>query len=188
VARSGRLSVVASGRRSAFDKAEPLLALFGHKVTDAGEDDVARLVKICHNLLLGVVAQCLAETTLLAQKGGVSRADYLEFINNSVMGSVFTRYKSPALVNLDYTPTFTSHLLRKDFELGLAAARERDVALPVSALVHQVVLGLSNSELADGDFAALLELGARASGLTLEPENVEVDDGLAPIDGTQDCQ
>ena len=101
--------------------------------TYVGEGDVARLVKICHNLMLGVVTQSLAEITVLAEKGGVSRAAFLEFLNNSVMGSVFTRYKSPAFVNLDYTPTFTPILLRKDFDLGLAAAHELDVPMPVAA-------------------------------------------------------
>ena len=46
------------------------------------------------------------------------------FMNNSVMGSMFTRYKSPALVNLDWTTTFTPELLRKDLDLGLALGRE----------------------------------------------------------------
>ena len=55
------------------------------------------------------------------------------------MGSTFSRYKTPALVNLDFHPTFTATLLRKDFDLGLAAAREREVPLPVAALVHQLV-------------------------------------------------
>ena len=53
-------------------------------------------MKICHNLMLGVVTQSLAEITVLAERGGVSRAAFLEFLNDSVMGSVFTRYKSPA--------------------------------------------------------------------------------------------
>ena len=44
-------------------------------------------VKICHNLILGVVAQILAETTVLAERGGIARADYLAFINDSVLGS-----------------------------------------------------------------------------------------------------
>ncbi len=100
---------------------------------------MARLVKIAHNLMLGVVTQCLAEITVLAEKGGVSRAAFLEFLNDSVMGSMFTRYKSPAFVHLDYTPTFTPILLRKDFDLGLAAAHELDVPMPLAALTAQLV-------------------------------------------------
>ena len=107
-------------------------------VTYVGEGDAARLAKICHNLMLGVVTQSLAEITVLAEKGGMSRAAFLEFLNDSVMGSTFTRYKSPAYVHLDYTPTFTPVLLRKDFDLGLAAARELDVPMPLAAATAQL--------------------------------------------------
>ena len=71
--------------------------------------------------MLGVVIQNLAEITILAQKAGVPRHAFLEFMNNGVMGSMFTRYKSNALVNLDWTTTFTPELLRKDLDLGLEA-------------------------------------------------------------------
>ena len=80
-----------------------------------------RFCKIAHNVMLGVVIQNLAEITILAQKAGVPRHAFLEFMNNSVMGSMFTRYKSNALVNLDWTTTFTPELLRKDLDLGLEA-------------------------------------------------------------------
>jgi 3-hydroxyisobutyrate dehydrogenase-like beta-hydroxyacid dehydrogenase len=178
VARAGKLAVVSSGPEEAYLQVLPILQCFGQNVTYVGDGDRSRLVKICHNLLLGATAQVLAETLVLAERGGVTRSAYLEFLNTSVMGSVFSRYKSPALVKLDYTPTFTSHLLRKDFELGLAAGRELDVPLPVSALVHQLVVELSNSELADADFAALLDQQARAAGMALEPEDAEVSDWL----------
>ena len=143
---------------------------------------MARLVKICHNLMLGVVTQCMAEITVLAEKGGVPRHAFLEFLNNSVMGSVFTRYKSPAFVNLDYTPTFTPVLLRKDFDLGLAAARQLDVPMPVAAVTAQLVQASVGSGRVDEDFAILLDLQAAASGLELKPENVPVDDGLGAAD------
>jgi 3-hydroxyisobutyrate dehydrogenase-like beta-hydroxyacid dehydrogenase len=182
VVRSGRLTVVASGPPEAFDLAEPVLASFGRKVTYVGGADAARLVKICHNLLLGITAQTLAEITVLAERGGVARSDFLEFINSSVMGSVFSRYKTPAIVNLDFTPTFTSHLLRKDFELGLAAARELDVPLPIAALAHQLVTHMIGQGFGDTDFIALLEIEARGAGLTMEPENIDVSDGLEPVD------
>jgi 3-hydroxyisobutyrate dehydrogenase len=183
VARAGRLSIVASGPRDGFDAALPYLQLLGRSVTYVGDGEVARLVKICHNLLLGIVAQSLAEITVLAERGGVTRSDLLGFINDSVMGSMFTRYKTPALVNLDFTPTFTGHLLNKDVELGLDAGRRLGVPLPVTATVHEILMRLIDEGLGDQDFASLIELEARASGLTLTPEHVDVDDGLSPVDG-----
>jgi 3-hydroxyisobutyrate dehydrogenase-like beta-hydroxyacid dehydrogenase len=180
VVKAGRLSVAASGPADAFEAVEPLLRLFGPSVTYVGEGDLARLVKLAHNIFLGVVTQSLAEVTVLADRGGVSRAAFLEFMNGSVLGSVFTRYKSPAFVNLDLTPTFTSTLLEKDFDLGLAAAHELHVPLPVAALTHQLVQDVVGRGHAEEDFAALLVEQGRRAGLELVPEGVTVADGLTP--------
>ena len=179
VVDAGKLTVVVSGPEEAWEAARPYLELFGAGATYVGEGDLARLVKICHNLMLGVVAQSLAEITVLAEKGGVSRAAFLEFLNKSVMGSMFTRYKTPAIVNLDFTPTFTPALLYKDFHLGFEAAEEHGVPMPVAAAAQQVVQALMGFGYEDIDFMALLELEARASSLELEPENVPVSDGLS---------
>ncbi|MGY1814915.1 NAD(P)-dependent oxidoreductase [Blastococcus sp. SYSU D00820] len=178
VAEAGRLTLVASGPEETYLRVHPLLALIGRSVTYAGDGDTARLVKICHNLFLGVVTQSLAEITVLAEKGGVPRAAFLDFLNNSVMGSVFTRYKTPALVKLDYTPTFTPVLLRKDFDLGLAAARSMDVPMPLASATAQLVQASIGSGRVDEDFAILLDLQAASSGMTLKPEDAEVSDGL----------
>ncbi|HJS71815.1 MAG TPA: NAD(P)-dependent oxidoreductase [Acidimicrobiia bacterium] len=179
VVKSGRLTAVASGPRAAYDTVLPYLELFGRKVTYVGEGDEARLVKICHNLMLGVVTQSMAEITLLAEAAGVSRTDFLEFLNDSVMGSTFTRYKTPAFVTLDYTPTFTWHLLRKDFELGLETGRQLDVPLPTAALVHQIVLDGIGRGYGDQDFAAMLSRHAEGTPVELEPEAGPVSDGLS---------
>jgi 3-hydroxyisobutyrate dehydrogenase len=178
VVKAGRVTLVVSGPRAAYDEVEPLLTLLGAGVTYVGDGERARLAKICHNLMLGVVAQCMAEIVVLAEKGGMSRNDFLEFLNGSVMGSMFTRYKTPAYVNLDFTPTFTPLLLRKDFDLGMQAARELDVPMPVAAAAQQTVQALIGSGHTDEDFAALLEQQARASGLDLVSENADIDEGL----------
>jgi 3-hydroxyisobutyrate dehydrogenase len=183
VVAAGRLTMVVSGPESAFREARGLLERLAARVTYVGDGDRARLVKICHNLMLGVVAQTLAEVTVLAEKGGVSRADFFAFLNDSVMGSTFTRYKTPAYVNLDFQPTFTPALLLKDFRLGADAAREHDVPMPVAAAAQQVVQALLGNGYLDVDFAALLELQARASGLELVSEEASVSDGLVAIGG-----
>ncbi len=179
VVAAGKLSVVVSGPEAAYLRVVPLLETIGQSATYVGTGEAARLVKLCHNLLLGVVTQSLAEITVLAEQGGVSRAAFLDFVNNSVLGSVFTRYKTPALVKLDYTPTFTPVLLRKDFDLGLAAARELGVPMPLAALTHQLVQATIGAGRAEEDFAVLLDLAAANAGLDLKPEAADVGDGLS---------
>jgi 3-hydroxyisobutyrate dehydrogenase len=180
VAEAGRLTMVVSGPKDAFDRVEPYLLTVARAAVYVGEGEVSRLVKLCHNLFLGVTIDALAEVTVLAERGGVARHAFLEFLNVSVMGSPFTRYKSPALVNLEYKPTFTTALLRKDFDLGTSAARELDVPMPVSSLVHQILGAAIGRGIGDLDFAALIGLIGEDAGMQLEAEGVEVDDGLQP--------
>jgi 3-hydroxyisobutyrate dehydrogenase len=177
---AGKLTVAASGPRPAFDEVEPLLAAWGRGVTYVGEGEAARLVKIAHNVFLGVVIQSLAEITVLAERGGVSRSAFLEFLNESVLGSTFSRYKSPALVNLDFHPTFTSVLLRKDLQLGLAAGKDLGVPMPLAAATDMLLAQVIGAGYTEDDFATLVLEQARRSGYQIEPENVPVDDGLAP--------
>jgi 3-hydroxyisobutyrate dehydrogenase len=182
VVKAGRLTVVASGPREAFETARPYLELFGQGVTYAGDGDTARLVKLCHNLMLGIVAQTMAEITVLAEKGGVPRSDFLEFMNSSVLGSTFTRYKTPAYVNLDFSPTFTPVLLRKDFDLGLEAAAGLGASLPLAERCRELIQNVIDEGYVDTDFAAMVAVQAKAAGLDIQPENVPVSDGLEPED------
>ncbi len=178
VIKAGRLSFVCSGPKTAFDTALPYLKMIAPAASYVGEGELARIVKICHNVFLGVVTQSLAEVTVLAQKAGVPRHAFLDFMNQSVMGSTFSRYKTPAFVNLDFKVTFTPHLLRKDLDLGLDAGKRFEVPMPLAALTRDMVQTLIGRGMTEEDFAKLLVLQAEASGLKLEPENVPVGDGL----------
>jgi 3-hydroxyisobutyrate dehydrogenase len=179
VIKAGRLTFVCSGPKKAYDAARPLLEMIGSGSTWVGEGEAARIVKICHNVFLGVVTQSLAEITLLAQKAGVPRHAFLAFLNQSVMGSTFSRYKTPAFVNLDFKVTFTPELLRKDMDLGLDAGRRFEVPLPLAAATRDLIQSLIGRGWKAQDFAALILQQAQASGIALEPENVQVGDGLS---------
>ncbi|MAE98074.1 MAG: 6-phosphogluconate dehydrogenase [Euryarchaeota archaeon] len=185
--KAGKLSAVASGPEDIFKQVEEIIskiAVMG--VSYVGEGELARFCKIAHNVMLGVVTQNLAEITILAQKAGVPRQAFLDFMNNSVMGSVFTRYKTNAFINLDWTTTFTPALLRKDLDLGLAAGRELNVPMPVTATTREALqahfgaASLKNDPAAylEEDFAAILETVALGAGIELESENTPYPTGL----------
>jgi 3-hydroxyisobutyrate dehydrogenase len=187
VIKAGKLSSVVSGPEAACKIAMPLIEVFAPRgVSYVGEGELARVCKIAHNVMLGVVIENLIEITLLTNKMGVPRHAFLAFLNNGVMGSMFTAYKSPALVNLDWTTTFTPELLRKDLDLGLELAREMDVPMPVTAATREVLqshfgaamLQKNPEEYLSKDFAALAETMALAAGMKLESENKNVPTGL----------
>ena len=187
VIKAGRLSAVLSGDEAACQAAMPLMEIVAPQgVSYVGAGELARVCKIAHNVMLGVVIENLIEITLLVNKMGVPRHAFLAFLNNGVMGSMFTKYKSPALVNLDWTTTFTPELLRKDIDLGLELGREMDVPMPVTAATREVLqshfgaatLQKNPQEYLQKDFAALLETMALAAGMKLESENKNVPTGL----------
>jgi 3-hydroxyisobutyrate dehydrogenase-like beta-hydroxyacid dehydrogenase len=178
VIEAGKLTVAVSGPRATFDKVEEVIQHFGRGVTYVGEGEAARLVKIAHNILLGVVTQCLAEILVLTEKGGVSREAVMKFINQSVMGSVFSRYKSPSFVNLDFSPTFTMPLLQKDFDLGLDAAYRLGAPMPITSATRQIVAQEVGAGNVEDDFATLILTVAKGAGLTMVSEKSDITMGL----------
>jgi 3-hydroxyisobutyrate dehydrogenase-like beta-hydroxyacid dehydrogenase len=179
VIKAGKLTFVVSGPKAAYDAAAPYLAMMGQGSSYVGEGELSRIVKICHNVMLGVVTQCMAEVTVLAEKAGVPRHAFLDFLNKSVMGSTFTRYKTPAFVNLDFHVTFTPYLLRKDLDLGLEAGRKFEVPMPLAAITRDLIQSMMGKGMTEEDFSTLLVQQAQASGLKLKPESVAVGDGLS---------
>lgn len=179
VAKAGKLLMVASGPKALYDQAEPYLQAMARKVMWVGEGELARVWKIAHNTMFGVIIQNLCEITVLAEKAGIPRHVFLESINDSVLGSMYTRYKTPMLTNLSFDQvTFTPKLLLKDMDLGLGAARAHGVAMPAAAATRESVARIVGRGYDDIDFAVLLMETARDAGLELKPENVKMSDGL----------
>ncbi|GAC1390086.1 MAG: NAD(P)-dependent oxidoreductase [Variovorax sp.] len=179
VAKAGKLLVVASGPKPLYDQAQPYLQAMARKVMWVGEGELARIWKIAHNTMFGVIIQNLCEITVLAEKAGIPRHVFLESINDSVLGSMYTRYKTPMLSNLSFDQvTFTPKLLLKDMDLGLGTARAYGVAMPAAAATRESVARMVGRGHEDIDFAVLLLETARDAGLELTPDNVKMSDGL----------
>ena len=180
VVKAGKLLVVASGPKAAYETAKPYLAMFGRSEIWVGEGELARIWKIAHNTMFGVIIQSLCEVTVLAEKAGIPRHVFLEAINDSVLGSMYTKYKTPMLVSLGFDKvTFTPKLLLKDMDLGMSAGKAHGVPMPAAAVTRESIASLIGRGYDEIDFAVLLAETAKSAGLELKPENVEMSDGLS---------
>ena len=87
VVEEGLATFVVSGERSDFERLRPFLLAIGKAATYVGGGELARVAKICHNVWLGALTQSLAEVVVLAEKAGMTRAAFLDFLNSSALGS-----------------------------------------------------------------------------------------------------
>lgn len=163
VVRAGNLSFIVSGPSETLDGVEPILLAIGPTVYRVGDAEEARVVKLAINLMIGGLAQLMAEALVLGESSGVSRAGLLEVMGGSAAGAPFVRYKTGALLEDDYSATFTTALMGKDLDLILDAAGDAGVELPVTTGLQAIVRAAIEAGYADDDFMALFPFLASTS-------------------------
>jgi 3-hydroxyisobutyrate dehydrogenase-like beta-hydroxyacid dehydrogenase len=155
VVRAGNLTFIVSGPKEALTRAEPVLLAIGPTIQYVGDGEQARVVKLAVNLVIGGLAELMAEALVLAEASGVPRRELLEVMGNSAAGAPFVKYKTEPLLKDDYSATFTTALMEKDIDLILDAAQEADVALPVARELKALLRGAIEAGYGDDDFMAL---------------------------------
>jgi 3-hydroxyisobutyrate dehydrogenase len=165
MAAKAALTVMASGPRAAFDKTSSLLSCLGPNVFYVGEAEQARTLKLVINLMIAGTAGMLAEALALGTKGGLEWAQMLDIIAASAVGSPIVKAKSVELKNRDFTPTFTCVQMQKDIDLILGAGKQTGVAMPVTAVIGQMMQACIAMGDADDDYIATVKLIERLSGI-----------------------
>jgi 3-hydroxyisobutyrate dehydrogenase-like beta-hydroxyacid dehydrogenase len=155
VVRSGGLSFIVSGDSEALERVDPVLRAIGSTVHRVGEHEEARIVKLAINLVIGGLAELMAEALVLGEASGVSRAALLETMGSSAAGAPFVRYKTEPILRDDYSATFTTSLMEKDIDLVLGAADAAGVRLPLAGEIKALVRSAIEAGYGDHDFMAL---------------------------------
>ena len=155
VVRAGNLSFIVSGPQDALTRAEPVLLAIGPAIQYVGEAEEARVVKLAVNLVIGGLAQLMAEALVLGEASGVGRRELLEVMGNSAAGAPFLKYKTGPLLRDDYSATFTTALMEKDADLILDVADEVGVVLPVTRELKALLRTAIEAGYGDDDFMAL---------------------------------
>jgi 3-hydroxyisobutyrate dehydrogenase-like beta-hydroxyacid dehydrogenase len=167
VVRAGNLSFIVSGPRETLDRVEPILKAIGPTVQHVGDGEQARIVKLAINLVIGGLAELMAEAMVLAEASDVSRKDILEVMGSSAAGAPFVQYKTEPLLRDDFSATFTTALMEKDIDLILDAAKQAGVELPVAQEMKSLLRATAEAGYADDDFMALF-LRLRSASLDQE--------------------
>lgn len=155
VVQSGNLTFIVSGPREALERAESTLLAIGRSIHEVGEAEQARVVKLAINLVIGGLAELMAEALVLSEASGVSRAALLETMGDSAAGAPFVKYKTEPLLRDDYSATFTTRLMEKDVDLVLEEAASAGVPLPLAAELKRRIRATVAAGYGDDDFMAL---------------------------------
>lgn len=155
VVRAGNLTFIVSGPREALERVEPILLDIGRAVHQVGEGEQARIVKLAINLVIGGLAELMAEALVLGEASGVSRAALLETMGDSAAGAPFVGYKTEPLLHDDYSATFTTRLMEKDVDLVLDVAGAAGVQLPLTVELKTIIRSAIDAGYGDDDFMAL---------------------------------
>ena len=166
LAEAGKLTMLGSGPRAAFDRVQPLLALMTARQLYVGEADQARALKLSINMMVGLSAAMLGEAMALCIRHGVARDVLLDGIGASVVCSPLISYKLDMLRDRDFAARFSVGQIAKDFDLALSAAHALEVPLPLTALVRQGWAAMISGGEGEEDFFKYTELALRNAGVT----------------------
>jgi 3-hydroxyisobutyrate dehydrogenase len=164
VVREGSASLLISGNPAAITSVETVLTDIAPTLSIVGNNEEARVVKIMVNSLLGGTTQMLAEATVVCEAQGIPREIFLQVLESTVIASRFSSYKSAALLQRDYKPTFTTADMCKDMTLATELGASVGVTLPIANLVREQLEAACTAGYQSHDFLSLICLLQLLSG------------------------
>lgn len=154
-AESGNLIVYVGGHAETLEKVLPVFEQMSQKIIHVGGNGQAIAMKIAINLNLPIQLVSLFEGVLLAERSGVSRADALDALLNSVAASTAMKYRAPFMLKMPDEVWFSATMMKKDIQLALELGEETGVALKTAQLVNELLDQAIAAGWGDQDFAVL---------------------------------
>jgi 3-hydroxyisobutyrate dehydrogenase-like beta-hydroxyacid dehydrogenase len=161
----GKLTIMVGGDKAAFERAQPILADIGQKVTHIGSNGLALAMKISVNISIAVQMMAMAESVVLAEKAGVPRETAIEVLTNSAAASPLVQYKGPLVLQMPDQAQFNTIMMQKDMTLALELGRELHVPLPTSAATNEILSSAIANGLGEKDFAILYKVLSGMAGV-----------------------
>ncbi|GAA3051577.1 2-hydroxy-3-oxopropionate reductase [Streptomyces glomeratus] len=158
------LSIMVGGEQADFEAAKPLFEVLGRTIVLCGPHGSGQTVKAANQLIVAVNIQACAEAVVFLERSGVDLKAALEVLGGGLAGSTVLARKKDNFLNRDFAPGFRIDLHHKDMGIVSDAARAVGAALPVGAVVAQLVASLRAQGDGGLDHSALLRGVERLSG------------------------
>ncbi|MGH8033914.1 MAG: NAD(P)-dependent oxidoreductase, partial [Lysobacterales bacterium] len=160
-AESGTLVIMVGGKAAEFERALPLLQVFG-RATHVGSHGAGQLTKLANQMIVGITIGAVAEALLFAAKGGADMAKVKEAITGGFADSRILQVHGQRMVERDFAAHARLSIQLKDMHNALATAQEIGFDAPVTTLFEQLYADGMEHGLSDLDHSGLfVELASR---------------------------
>jgi 2-hydroxy-3-oxopropionate reductase len=151
----GTLAIMVGGSEEAFRKAEPILKCIGSSVILTGPVGAGNTTKLANQIMVACNIAAMGEALALATQCGLDPEVVVNAIKGGLAGSAVLNAKSPMLIARNFKPGFRIRLHQKDLRNALQTAEATEVALPLTALVQQMLSSLVACGKGDLDHSAI---------------------------------
>jgi 2-hydroxy-3-oxopropionate reductase len=161
---AGTLSIMVGGTEADLKRAMPLFEVMGKTIVHIGGPGAGQIAKACNQVMVAVNYAAASEALVLAERSGVDPGKVAQVLGGGLANSRVLEMRGETMIKGEFQPGFRVDLHRKDLAIALATGRERQSALPVTALVSQLYDALSATGGGQLDHSALISVIERMSG------------------------
>ncbi|XVV02252.1 2-hydroxy-3-oxopropionate reductase [Actinosynnema sp. CA-248983] len=157
-AKQATLSIMVGGEEADFAAARPILDVLGKTVVHVGPHGAGQVVKAANQLMVGGIYALVAEAIVLLEASGVDAKAGLDVLAGGLAANRILDLKRETMIAREFQPGFRIDLHHKDMGIALAAARQVDVALPVTGVIAQLIASARAQGYGALDHSALLKV------------------------------
>jgi len=152
------LSIMVGGKQEVFERCLPIFQVLGKNIVLIGESGAGQVAKACNQIVVGLTIEAVSEALVLAAKAGVDPARVREALLGGFAQSRILDVHGGRMLRREFAPGFRLRLHEKDLNIALSTARELGMALPVTALVHEMMNAMQATGRGELDHCALVTL------------------------------
>ena len=167
----GTLSIMAGGNQETFDKVEGILKVMGSSVVRVGEIGSGNMTKLANQIIVALNIAAMSEAMVLAERAGVDPHSVFNAIRGGLAGSTVLNAKMPLVLEGNFRPGFRIGLHIKDLKNALETAHELGVAVPLSAVVMEIMQALKADGKAGDDHGGIIQFYEKLAGVTVRIRN-----------------
>ena len=156
VAIDGKLVLMASGSKDAFDKYKQVFDTIANKTFFLGKSGSAHSIKIAMNLQISLLALALSEGITLTKKAGFDPEKFLEILNSTYFKTGMSENKAQKMIRDEFEPTFTLKNLKKDLGIITDTAKDFGAVLPMAERANKIYADAVEAGFGEIDYTGIL--------------------------------